>query len=824
MANKKVFVIDGYGQIYRSYFAFITNPLKDKEGNNVSAVYGFFHTIMMLIRQYHPDYLVVALDSKGKTFRHELYNLYKANREKTPEDLHAQIPVITGILDKMNIAHYARVGMEADDIIATIAKSAENCDIETVMVTGDKDLLQLVRPRVSALRPPKKGEKEYRLCNEKEVEEIFGVRPNQIVDYLTILGDSSDNVPGIDGIGDKGAVKLLSDKDHIDDIYNNIESYTKSIQQKLEAARSHIELSKTLIILRDDLFELSDKDFENFNIKNINWTNAVSEFAKLGSDSLVKAALKFGGQVQEPKKTQSIDTLASSEKKLEQDSEQDSGQNLGQVAEPNLNLNDKNNLIGHGLKEKLKEDETQKAGFDIEIASWLLASDSSHYELEDICDKYLGSKDFDKEEAVRRLYPILKKELSKNGLDKVFNEIEMPLIPVLAAMEKEGIILDRQRLDAFRRDLEKECLDTEKTIYEICGHPFNINSPKQLQEVLFTERKLPAQKKTKNGYSTDGDVLQDLADMGEDPVPAMILRYRGLTKLLSTYVVALPQMINPQTQRIHTSFIQTGTATGRLSSKNPNLQNIPIRTEEGRRIRDAFVPKKGCILMSADYSQIELVVLAHLSQDKALMKAFEEGEDIHKATAALVFDIFPEMVTPQQRRMAKTINFGIMYGMSAFSLAHDLKISRKEAQNFIDSYFDRFSGVRDFIATVKAKAKEDRFVKTRLGHIRYIPEMQMSNKAVIASAERVAVNTVIQGTAAEIMKAAMIEIHKKMKEQNLKSKMLLQVHDEVIFEVPEEEEKAMKELVVNCMTNTTKLSIPLRVSMETGSTWGEMHQ
>ena len=401
--------------------------------------------------------------------------------------------------------------------------------------------------------------------------------------------------------------------------------------------------------------------------------------------------------------------------------------------------------------------------------------------------------------------------------------MEMPLLSVLFNMEENGILLDVPKLESFGRELENEIEAVQQDVYTICGKTFNLNSPKQLQEVLFVDRNLPTGKKTKSGFSTDSDVLEELTLSTEDPVPALLLRYRALSKLLSTYVQALPEMIEKSTGRIHTTFLQTGTATGRLSSKNPNLQNIPIRTEEGRRIRDAFVPSPGCRLMSADYSQIELVVLSHVTGDINLRNAFIEGNDVHRETAARIYGIFPEMVTPEQRRAAKTINFGILYGMSAFRLAHDLKIPRKDAQRFIDTYFEQYSGVSAFIESTKKKAKEDGFVRTEMGHIRYIPEIRSSNKPVLAAAERMAVNTVIQGTAAEIMKKAMLSIHAAMNERKLKSRILLQVHDELIFEVPEDEISQMEELVKKCMENAYELSVPLRVEVETGRSWGEMH-
>ena len=863
--RKRIFIVDGYGQIYRSYFAFITNPLKDREGNNVSAVYGFFNTVMSLVRQYRPEYLVVAMDSRGRTFRHEMYDQYKANREKTPEDLHAQIPVISSFLDGMRIPHFEQVGMEADDIIATIARTASAKGLETVMVTGDKDLLQLVRDDVKALRPPRKGEKEYRLCGKDDVQELFGVSPSQIVDYLTILGDSSDNVPGISGIGEKGAVKLLSEYGSLDNIYSNIGSLPKGLAAKLEAAKDHIKLSHDLVMLKDDVFGDAGLDFGSFSVSGIDWEAGEDLFRTIGSESLAKAARRMadssgfslvpqdeekpsenGPDVTEPETETSragareiggvLDGLADNsviaiDLRLSGEDEMTAGiLEIGIASDgkkrysavPSDDLKAvlsralaRLRLAGQDLKNVCKVlkrwgIKTIRPYFDTMLADWLLDSARTKFDAEDCCRSLLRIGK-------------LEEELSSKGLLDLLYEMEIPLSSVLCDMELEGIELDSGKLRVFGQDLEKEILSIREDIFTLCGRTFNINSPKQLQEVLFVDRNLPTGRKTKSGFSTDSDVLEDLAASTEDPVPALILKYRLASKLQSTYVQTLPDLVNPDTGRIHTTFLQTGTATGRLSSKNPNLQNIPIRTEDGRRIRDAFVPRKGYTLMSADYSQIELVVLAHLSDDRNLRNAFIHGNDVHRETAALIHGVFPEMVTPEQRRTAKAINFGIMYGMSAFRLAHDIKISRKEAQSFIDRYFEQYSSVAAFIEHVHEKARQDGFVRTALGHIRYIPEMKSSNKAVRSAAERVAINTVIQGTAAEIMKLAMISIRSEIDRRKMESRMLLQVHDEVIFEVKRGEEKEMESLVRTCMEGAYTLSVPLRASIEFGSSWGEMH-
>lgn len=822
MERKKLFVVDGYGQIFRSYYAFVTNPLRDRNGVNISAVYGFFNTVMGLIKQYKPDYFAVALDSKGKTFRHEMFPEYKANRDKTPEDLHAQVEVIRDIMDKMGLKHFEETGMEADDIIATLSKAVQPMGIETVIVTADKDLMQLVNSDIFALRPPQKGSHDYRLCGENEVKEIFGVRPDQIVDYLTILGDASDNVPGIRGLGEKSAVNLLSQYDSLKNIYENIDSMTPSVKKKLEEARDHIEFSHRLIVLKDDLFDSSFFSLKDLETGRINWHDGAFLFRKTGSPRLAKAADAMGG----PESTGLYDPEVKY-RKIEEDSlfsepekEEEKPENKTENKEESVELYNPENLIGCDLKEKIRQFREKgieaKPVFDMTLAAWLLNSGAAKYDREYLLEQYEAENE-------KELYFKLKGLLEQKGLDKVLMEYEMPLIPVLASMEDEGIILDTQRLKSFENELVESLGKIEEDIYTLCGHEFNLNSPKQLQEVLFVERDLPTVKKTSRGFSTDSEVLESLAATTEDPVPALILDYRAKSKLLSTYVTALGPMIDSRDGRLHTTFLQTGTATGRLSSKNPNLQNIPIRTDDGRRIRDAFVPKEGCLFLSADYSQIELAVLAHISGDEEMRSSFIERKDVHAQTASLIFDIMPGLVTPSQRRVAKVINFGVIYGMSPYRLSQDLHITPKEAKSFIDTYFERYKGISAFIEKTREEARQTLEVRTLGGHLRKIPDMRSANHVVRSAAERVAVNTVIQGTASEIVKKAMIGIDRALKEGAFKSRMLLQVHDEVILEVPEEELKKVYELVEREMTAASNLNVPLGVSIETGHSWGEMH-
>lgn len=902
--SKRLFIIDGYGIIYRSYFAFITRPLTDADGKNVSAIFGFFNTLMKIIKEHNPEYLVVALDSPTKTFRHEMYPEYKANRDKAPEDLHAQVPRIVEILNAVGIPIKMQNGMEADDIIATLTVQATKLGLDSVIVTGDKDLMQLVNDHVFVLRPPKKDEKDYMLCSEKEVPDIYGVRPDQIVDYLTILGDSSDNVPGIKGLGEKGAQKLLGEYGTLDEVYKNIESLSKGVQEKLRAATDHIELSRKLILLKSDLFEISDFDEEGFSSASLDWSKAVPKFEAVKSRQLITLAKQLGAEVKienvtkvttdEPEfsikmKENPLYTLitdinqlkealdvATKDKIMALDTETTSldvlqanlvgisfSNEIGRAWYVPLSLFDQDEVLKI-FEEKLRDVsivgqnikydynilrrvglELKNLGFDTMIAAWLLNSDSGVYNMDDLADRYLGYKTIKYQDVVEEgdlfssvslenackyscedsdvtwaLYKLFSHELEKKGLLSVLTNIEMPLIKSIADMEYNGIILDKEKIQKLGETFSKEQKKVELQIFELCNKEFNLNSPKQLQEVLFVDRKLPTGKKTHSGFSTNSEVLENLAQTTDDPVPALILQSRMYGKLKS-YCESLPVLINKNTKRIHPSYLQTGTGTGRLSCKSPNLQNIPIRTQEGRLIRGSFVAREGFKLLSADYSQIELVVLAHYSEDPTLTQAFRDGEDVHRVTASLIFDVFPEMVTPQQRQIAKTINFGVIYGMSAFRLSGELGISKREAQSFIDSYFERYKGITSFIERTKAEAKEKLMVKTMFGHHRLIPQMASSNKLELASAQRVAVNSVIQGTAAEIMKIAMINITKAL--EGYESKLLLQVHDELILEVKESELEQVKDLVNKEMTGAVKLRVPLRCSIETGDDWGQMH-
>ena len=922
LTGKKLYIVDGYSLIYRSYFAFMTHPLTDSQKNNISAFFGFFNTVFMLIRDYRFDYFVIAMDSKGPTFRHKMYPQYKATRESAPQDLHSQVPLIMDALEKLNIPYIAREGFEADDLIATLASNASRLGVETVMVTGDKDLLQLVNDRVKALRPPKKNQPKYTLFGVDEVRSEFGLAPCQIADYLALLGDSSDNVPGVRGIGEKSAVKLLEEYVSLDGIYRHLDSLSNSLRVKLEEGRKDAYLSRELVVLHDDLFALDTFDSPEYLVSTIDYASAAEIFRKYNCMSLVKTALSLAGKGGRDAVKTSGSAYAENDYESASELTQDKTllglgeyRCLTDIKEIRAYFEDALRsgavmafdcetdsldpftaslagfsfsyekkkafycpLTAGGVKYLDKADVIdlfndyfstgrlrlvgQNIKFDMEvlyangvrniviesdtmISAWLLDSEAGSFSLDALAVRYLAyetisyddvvgkNTDFTEvslEDATRysaedsdltwRLYLHFKDELEKKGLDKVFDVYEKPLIPVLADMEKNGVLLDRAFMRSLDETLSGKQEELEKKIISRAGHDFNINSTQQLARVLFEEMGLRTGKKTQRGYSTATDTLEALK--GEDPIIALILEYRGVTKLLSTYVDTLP-LLTDEEGRIHTSFLQTGTATGRLSSKNPNLQNIPIRSEDGRMIRSAFKAGDGCILLSADYSQIELVMLAHLSADAELRKAFLNGGDVHAYTASLIFDKPVERVTPSERRIAKTINFGIMYGMSAFRLSNELSISRSDAVSFIEKYFERYSAVRTYVDKVVSEASECGYVKTLGGHIRSVAGINSRNKTVKAASERVALNTIVQGSAAELMKKAMAAVFCEMKKRSLRSRLLLQVHDELIFEVPEAELEEMKILVRECMEKADALSVPLKVSIESAKRWGDMH-
>ena len=928
--DKALYIIDSYGLIYRSYYAFISRPLTNKDGENVSAVFGFFRNLKAVLDKYKPHGLVAAFDPKGPTFRHQIYDQYKATRQKTPEDLHAQVPVIEEILVALGIPVLRQDGFEADDVIATLARQCCQQGRPCRILSADKDLMQLVDCTTEILKPDKAG--GWEVVGAAGVEAEWGVPPEGMLDLLALIGDTADNVPGVPGVGIKTALKLLGEYGSLDDIYHHAEEIKGAIGNKIRAGKDSAYFSKDLIALRYDV--PLDASIDSFSTESLNYQAAADLLMRHGVPAVAKQYATVSGEVSEEKKAASapakapaqapaqgtetqdfsqdfssfrknvgnysavtdvaqlqefIDqVLASPEKIVAFDCETD-GLNSREAALVGFSLSCRSGqglyiplVCGDGLLagNLISKDEAlaqlqrlfgnrdctvimhngkfdyqvlccnglpvpQCLIWDTMVAAWLLEPERSSYSLESLAAGKLGLEtisfdsivpkgstfaDLTLEQAVPyaaedadltwQLYQLFKPRLEQTNLLKLFLQLEMPVLPVLAQMELCGIHLEGHELEAYGQELSQEIALIQSEIYEIVGHEFNIASTKQLQQVLFEERGLPTGKKTKNGYSTDTSVLEALAAL--DVVPRKILEFRAKSKLLSTYVETLPKMADAQ-GRIHTSFMQTGTATGRLSSRDPNLQNIPVRDEEGRRIRSAFTSSPGKVLISADYSQIELVLLAHLSQDEGLCSAFNQGVDVHRATAALIFGVPAEEVTAEMRRTAKTINFGVMYGMSAFRLSNELGIPRGQAQSFIEKYFATYAGISQFKEAMISQGEEKGYVETIMGRRRYIPSINSRNKLEKSGAERIAVNTPIQGSAADIVKKAMLDVSALLKEEGCSAQLLLQVHDELIFECPEAEADTAASLVRQAMEAVVELRVPLKVSVEIGPRWGDFH-
>jgi DNA polymerase-1 len=955
-----LYLIDAYGLIYRSYFAFLTRPLRNNAGKNVSALFGFARSVISLIydgapaadssgkfldEPEKPLRLAAIFDSRTPTFRHQMYSDYKANRQKTPEDLHEQVPLVEEFLTALGIPCLKAEGFEADDIIATLAEKCRGEKRQCYILSSDKDLLQLVGGGIFELRPVKINRNNesavspgpaWELTGPAEVKTEWGVEPSKVLDLLSLTGDSADNISGVKGIGEKIALKLMTRYGSLDNIYKNLAAIEGSTGKKLSEGKESAYFSQSLIRLRSDV-ELNINSIDDLSVENLD--------KAAGAGVLIREGIRQSAKQLDPNVKPASQTAAAQNPNTQNSFGQETTDNIKHVGSISsaaagqdllgdgvyktiLDLDELNSLLEQAKKQKLlaldfetdsldawnsrpvgislsikpkeafyvpvaphgagedggsafnapekvrallsplfadkemtiiahnaKFDYKVSRGWGIEIwqskiwdtmtAAWLVDPERSTYSLDSLVaytfdctpTKYVDivpkgaafdavplekASNYSCEDAdfCIRLKYYLEPMLKKTESLKLFENLEMPLLPILAEMEGKGIKIEPKALTSYGKELAVELEHIQSDTWRIVGHEFNISSTKQLQDVLFKERKLTPGKKTKTGYSTDAAALEELAR--EDPVPALILRHRTLAKLKSTYVDTLADMADEE-NRIHTSFIQTGTATGRLSSREPNLQNIPIRAEEGRRIREAFIAEKDCVLISADYSQIELVVLAHLSQDENLISAFREDRDVHARTASLVFGIQENEIKNEQRRMAKTINFGVIYGMSAFRLANELNISRTEAQKFIDAYFNTYSGVRQFIENTIKKTEQCGYVTTISGRRRYVPTINSHNKTEKSAAERIAVNTPIQGSAADIVKTAMLKLDKRLTAEKSKARLLLQVHDELILECPKNYAEETAILVKTEMEQAVSLNIPLRVSVETGSRWGDFH-
>lgn len=920
--QKRFVIIDAMAIAYRGYFAFINNPLKNSKGEPTSAVYGFMNQLVKIIADTKPDYLVIASDSKEKTFRHERYDKYKSSRTEMPEDMVPQIKRIMDLIAALKIPLYILPRYEADDLVGTAVKKAEALGFHSYAVTPDKDFVQLVTENVTMIKPGRSGDDAVIMDKAKVIED-YGFEPKYMVDYLAMVGDSSDDIPGVAGVGPKSATPLIQEFGHLEDIYNNLDNIPKKgLRTKLELSKENAFLSKELATIMCDVpyemdieaskftppdLEEATKILTELDLKTIiNKLNKVyntSESAVAAIETETNMEAEYDSSQADYKLITTIDEAKKLAKLLQKndlfvfDTETNS-LNVYDVKLAGASFAIKSNeayfvpinpfvhsetLFARDLSDRLTIDEfteifkpvfenngikkvcqngkydiavlktnginVENFYFDTMLASYIIDPDQKHG-MDALSEKYLGyspipfsklmgkNKDadliFDADlnelsiyacedaDITFRLYEIFQKLLSENNLETISDKIEFPLVTVLEKMERAGINLNTPALNKFSQLLQTSMDSYTKEIYEHAGEVFNINSPKQLQVILFEKLNLTPTKKTKTGFSTDASSLEALK--GQSPIVDFLMEYRQAAKLKSTYADALPKLINPITKRVHTSFNQTVASTGRLSSLNPNLQNIPIRTDLGKKIREAFIPRdENHVLLSSDYSQIELRIMASICEDKTLMEAFQNGEDIHRSTAALVFSVPQEEVDSDMRRKAKEVNFGILYGIGPFGLSNRLGITRAHAKEIIDTYFSGFSNVKNFIDDSVNFAREHEYAQTLLGRRRYLKNINSKNRVMRQFEERVAVNMPIQGTAADMIKIAMIKIQNELEKIDAKTKMVLQVHDELVFDVPKDELEIVKPIIRKNMEEAFILKVPTVVDIGIGNNWLEAH-
>ena len=839
----KLLILDGNSVINRAFFG--VRPLTTREGLYTHAIYGFLNILEKVEKEEQPEAIAVAFDLHGPTFRHERYDGYKATRHGMPEELAMQMPVMKDVLRAMNIPIYECKGWEADDVIGTVGKICSNNDWECVVVTGDRDSLQLIDENVHIkLVISKPGQTTYTLYTRELFEEEYGFEPRKLIDLKALMGDSSDNIPGVKGIGEKTAKSLLQKFGSLDGVYENLDdaSIKPKMREKLVTDKENAYLSYELATIIPEApidFAPMDAIVQPYNKPELYQLFQKLEFVKL----IDKYGLRGAAVEAAPKAEKKAVSLPRTDD-LPEDSVPcavylagDGSLGLAwekgvcvltpmEVQMQGNFLAGRKDCIAHDLKTTMHRlDELGLAfgefSFDTALAAYDLNPSQSDYPVSKLATNFLGASVEDEDaagcaEALWNLRPVLEEELEKNGMTALYRDIELPLCTVLYRMENRGIAIDRELLIRFGEMLTQRIDEAEKLIYSYSGGPFNINSTKQLGELLFEKLGLPPIKKTKTGYSTNAEVLEKLKDK-HDIIPA-IMDYRMLTKLKSTYAEGLLKVIC-EDGRIRTTFENLVTATGRLSSKEPNLQNIPVRTDLGAEIRKMFVPKPGCVLVDADYSQIELRVLAHIARDAVMCNAFTSGLDVHTATASQVFGVPMEQVTPLQRRHAKAVNFGIVYGISEFSLAEDIGVSRWEAKEYIDNYKATYYGIRKYMEDVVVSARESGFTETMFGRKRWIPELKASNFNVRSGAERIALNTPIQGSAADLIKLAMIRVENALNEHFPEAQLLLQVHDELIVECPEENAPQVAALISREMEGIAKLQVPLMAEAKYGKSW-----
>lgn len=879
---KKLLIIDSNSIINRAFYG--VRYLSAKDGTPTNAIYGFLNTLFKLIEEVKPDYLCTAYDLKAPTFRHKLYDGYKAQRKPMPEDLKKQMPISKEILSAMGIKHYELEGYEADDIIGTVSKICDENGTACYIATGDKDDLQLATDKTQViLTVTRNGVNETTYYDENAVKERYHVTPKEFIDIKALMGDPSDNIPGVAGVGEKTAMSLIEKYKSIEYIYDHIDEIglKGAMLKKVTDGKESAFMSKTLATIDRNVpmeFNIEDCVFGG-SISDCATDKVHSILARLNLNSIIKR-LDFTPRQTKETETEDIfeGTVIREITKPEQLSEFIDG--VGDELSFSFNFDgDKlssaglasgKNAVGIDLyavdrdkvmselsrlfsKEGIKlfgcgvkEDMVKLHGslsfdnlkYDVEIAEYLINPAKSDYSVTSLVFGYFGielakekskqvsmfedSSDYElsakKALAIKPLMLKTRELLKKNGQEKLYRDIELPLVSVLADMQIYGIRIDKEQLGEFSKMLDGRINELVNEIYSLAGEEFNINSPKQLGVILFEKLGLTAVKKTKTGYSTNADVLEKLK--GKHPIIEAIMEYRQLAKLKSTYCDGLSAVINPKTGRIHSQFKQTVTVTGRISSTEPNMQNIPVRTPLGRELRKMFIAEnENYTLIDADYSQIELRVLAHIADDKTMIKAFCDNEDIHAVTASQVLGIPLSEVTSEQRSSAKAVNFGIVYGIGEYSLAQDLKIPVKAAREYINGYLEKYSGVRDYMSRIKQEAERDGYVKTMMNRIRYIPELKSTNHNIHAFGERVALNTPIQGTAADIIKAAMVNVHRRLKKEKMKSRLILQVHDELIIEAPKDEVQKASEILKSEMENVIKLRAPLKADVGTGYSW-----
>ncbi len=885
------YLVDASGYVYRAYFAL--PPLSNSKGLQTNAVYGFTTMLRKILREHKPDSLAVAFDVKGPTFRHEEFKDYKAHRPEMPQGMQEQIPYIHRVVEAFGLAVIRQAGYEADDLIGTLARKAESAGFEVVIITGDKDMFQLLSPVVRIYDPVKN-----KWFGEADCLERFGVEPARVVEVMGLMGDATDNIPGVKGIGEKTAIKLIGQFGTIDRLLERVGEVTAPKTRALLTEQAdNARLSRRLATIQvqspvdfdPDRFRVTTPQAEPLAdllrelefttlLKNVEPVPSPEDALSLHVDLIKDEA--DARRLADEAATKELLSLQCVLKNGDEDQRVRSELQGLALSLPNgrtvfaswpnpsvaeLLNNPKIVKAAHDLKPALLP--LHRAGLDLKppwfdtmIATYLLHPNRRTHTLESVALEVLGSRVGAGQPAgetsapqdlfeqalsgpaseapdwagvakagqaaalIVRLVPALKAQLEQEGSLRLFNEVEMPLVPVLAEIEQNGFGLDVAALNVLSQELERELDRMMETITRLAGQEFNLNSPKQLAAVLFDKLGLKPVRKTKTGYSTDEDTLTQLATQHE--LPAQILNYRSLSKLKSTYVDALPALVNSASGRLHTSLNQTVTATGRLSSSEPNLQNIPVKGEFGLRIREAFVAASGCILLSADYSQIEPRILAHLSRDERLLKVFERGEDIHTATAVEIFNLVPEQITKEMRRVAKTVVFGILYGISPFGLASTLGVSQQDAKKYIETYFERYAGVKAFLDRTIEEARQRGYVTTILGRRRPIPELASSDQVQRGFGERMAVNSPIQGSAADLIKMAMIAVSRRLRAEMPSTKMILQVHDELIFETPAGDLEQAKRLVQTEMEATGPrlgLSVPLKVDLGSGRNWREAH-